>query len=341
MKNGLMIYKANDIYKNIGDYIQSIAAAQFIKKADVYIEREHLHEYSGEKVKLIMNGWFTHFPENWPPSNDIDPLFVSFHIAPRKANALLTPENIKYLKEHAPIGCRDKETETLLKSKDIPAYFSGCLTLTLGKSYVNNDKNGKYYFVDPYFKMSKNFFSLLSVSLLLVFKFRIIRKLSVKMKKSTSLKNLIKTSFFHKTYARYFEKSFLLNAEYEPHAVLETELGNEDDKFKYAHNLLTKYSKASVVITSRIHCALPCLGMDTPVIFVTDVDNKISKGRFGGLLELFNNIIVADGYKLINIDKYLSKSGKIDKAVKVRNSTDYIPIKNRLIVQCEQFINQE
>ncbi len=162
----------------------------------------------------------------------------------------------------------------------------------------------------------------------------------MKMKKSTSLKNLIKTSFFYKTYARYFEKSFLLDAEYEPHAILETELGNEEGKFKYAHDLLTKYSKASVVITSRIHCALPCLGMDTPVIFITDVENKISQGRFGGLLDLFNNIIVADGYKLTNIEKYLSKSGKIDKPIKVRNKTDYMPIKDRLIAQCEQFINQ-
>ena len=33
-------------------------------------------------------------------------------------------------------------------------------------------------------------------------------------------------------------------------------------------NLLERYKKAKVVFTSLIHCALPCIAMGTPVVFV-------------------------------------------------------------------------
>ena len=43
---------------NLGDYIQSIAAKQWIETKDVLsLDREALHTYSGPKVNLIMNGW--------------------------------------------------------------------------------------------------------------------------------------------------------------------------------------------------------------------------------------------------------------------------------------------
>ncbi|WP_264821067.1 polysaccharide pyruvyl transferase family protein [Acinetobacter schindleri] len=37
--------------------------------------------------------------------------------------------------------------------------------------------------------------------------------------------------------------------------------------------MLEKYSTAKLVITSRIHCALPCLAMGTPVIYINGFDN--------------------------------------------------------------------
>ena len=33
-----------------------------------------------------------------------------------------------------------------------------------------------------------------------------------------------------------------------------------------AKNLLNKYASAKLVITSRIHCAIPCLSLGTPVL---------------------------------------------------------------------------
>src|SRR4051794_26866989 len=114
MKNSLLIYKAKGKWKNIGDYIQSVAAEQYTGRDVVFVEREHLHEYSGEPIKLIMNGWYMHIPENWPPSKDIVPLLTSIHMTPNIGERMLTEGGIEYLKKHGPVGCRDKGTELLL-----------------------------------------------------------------------------------------------------------------------------------------------------------------------------------------------------------------------------------
>lgn len=81
MKEALLKYDFTDHGLNIGDYIQSLAAKQFLNNQDpILISREALNEYDGEQVKLIMNGWFLMNGENFPPSEKITPLLVSHHI---------------------------------------------------------------------------------------------------------------------------------------------------------------------------------------------------------------------------------------------------------------------
>ena len=43
---------------NLGDYIQKIAVKQFLKEKIIEIDRDNLKNYFGEKIKLIINGWF-------------------------------------------------------------------------------------------------------------------------------------------------------------------------------------------------------------------------------------------------------------------------------------------
>ena len=70
MKNGLLICHGWGSTKNIGDYIQSVAQEQFLDKVDCYVEREQMNAFqSDEKVNTIMNAWFMHHPENFPPSD--------------------------------------------------------------------------------------------------------------------------------------------------------------------------------------------------------------------------------------------------------------------------------
>lgn len=128
---GLLKYAA----MNIGDEIQSIAAMRFLPHIDCYIHRENTHKFHSDiKTKLIMNAWWMWRPKNFPPSKDIDPLLISMYIRRDIRKRILTEKTKKYLIEHGPVGCRDKDTEEWLKSNNIPAYFSGCLTLTLQRN---------------------------------------------------------------------------------------------------------------------------------------------------------------------------------------------------------------
>ncbi len=130
---------------NLGDYIQKIAVKQFLKGNITEIDRDNLKNYFGEKIKLIINGWFMEKPNNWPPSENIIPLFISFHINPIIKSYILNKKGVEYLKQHEPIGCRDLYTKLILEKKGIRAYFSGCLTLTLDRKKLkikNNFKKG-------------------------------------------------------------------------------------------------------------------------------------------------------------------------------------------------------
>ena len=55
---------------NIGDEIQSLAAKRFLPQVDYYLDRDNLNSFvpvsDNEDIKLIMNGWYSHKPQNFP-----------------------------------------------------------------------------------------------------------------------------------------------------------------------------------------------------------------------------------------------------------------------------------
>jgi Polysaccharide pyruvyl transferase len=130
---------------NIGDDIQTLAALNFLAKKNIkeftLVNRERLSDYEGAPLLLIMNGWFMHDISMFPPAKNITPIFISFHCA----KELLISENRAYFKAHAPIGCRDTATMELFHRYDIPAYFTGCLTLYFDPVA---EKTGNVYAVD-------------------------------------------------------------------------------------------------------------------------------------------------------------------------------------------------
>ena len=83
MKYGLISY---DYTTNLGNEIQSIAARRFLPQIDYYIEHEKLDQFTGDNVKMIMNGWFVDCPTAWPPSDSINPLLVSMHFTTTTKN---------------------------------------------------------------------------------------------------------------------------------------------------------------------------------------------------------------------------------------------------------------
>ncbi len=337
MKTGVMIRKTDSGYINIGDYIQSIAARQFFtNNSPIYLDRERLNSYTGEKVKLIMNGWFLFKPENWPPSECIDPLFVSFHINEIAKEKLLSDESIEYFKQHEPIGCRDMNTKNMLIDRGVSAYFSGCLTLSLGESYSSSIKNNKIYFVDPFLPNEKKIIPILKAIFFLFKRFNLIKILCDKLFKSITFKKLIRASMFYFVYSQRFEDEVLLNSEYIVHIIKEP--GSENEKFEYAEQLIKLYSNAFLVVTSRIHCALPCLAMNTPVIYIDNVNqSKVSSCRLDGILDLFNVISYKDS-KLL--PQFSIGTDKLNIKSVVTNKNNYRPIKQNLLDVCYKFASK-
>ena len=132
---------------NIGDEIQCLAATRFIPKVDVYVHRENTKNFwYDEPVKVIMNHYWLHKKNTFPPSSSIEPLYVSFHLKYTLRNrSFLKGEVFDHFKKNEPIGCRDQGTADFLQSAGINAYFSGCLTTTL----LPNTKL-KHKFFDDY-----------------------------------------------------------------------------------------------------------------------------------------------------------------------------------------------
>ena len=279
---------------NIGDYIQALAASQFLPSVDGFIDRENLKNYDGEECVVIMNGWFMHQTYQWPPSAKIHPLFLSFHINSLAKEKLLSEESIRYLKAYEPIGCRDRNTADMLTARGVKAYFSGCLTLTLGFKFKSSARDGKYYFVDPCFYTKWNFVTILRNAIQYALHFNDVNRIARKYPSHKSLlrKGMILTTFYRE-YSKVFNREILLNAEYiTQQSDIYNKYTTDDARLKEAERLVRCYARAKMVVSSRIHCALPCLGLETPVIFTIDKNqSEASSCRFGGLAELFNTLV--------------------------------------------------
>lgn len=318
---GLLTYVENKKNFNVGDNVQSLAAKQYLPQVNQYLNRETLADYKGEKLKLIMNGWFTHNIHNWVPSEDIIPLFVSFHINNTAAPAMLSEKGIAYLKKHEPIGCRDQFSVDTLKAKGIDAYFTGCLTLTLDNYKVDDaERNDEVYIVDPLYsyptfdKVTYDYKRFLrSIQNGNLFKIG---------KKKQHIKNFIDSDLL--------KKAIYINQE--PPANTYTDA----QKFEMAETILKKYAKAKLVITSRIHCALPCLAMGTPVIFVNGFDSFVDSCRFDGILDLFNRIDV--NTKTGEYTSNFSLDGKITSTTIVKNLEKHHALAEPLKEKCKAFI---
>lgn len=321
MKYGLLTYSEDSKKFNIGDYIQSLAARQFLPQIDSYINREKLAQFKGDKTKIILNGWFTHNAKNWIPGDDLIPLFISFHINNSAAPLMLSERGKNYLKRYEPIGCRDYYTVSLLKENGIDAYFSGCLTLTLDSYRVGeSERNDKIYVVDVlygYQTVEKVFYNYRSL-----------------------LRSILNGSIFSLGKQKKHINNFIDNDlfKYANHEtqVLPSFTYSETEKFVLAEKLLNKYARAKLVITSRIHCALPCLALGTPVIYVNGFESFIDSCRLEGILNLFNrldvNIKTGEFRANFNID------GKISKDTNIINPDNYINLADGLKRKSRDFI---
>ncbi len=315
---------------NIGDHIQSCAAEQFLPQTDFFVDRERLNTIGYDIAKIIMNGWFTDSPENWPPNPNLIPFFISFHMQPSSAKIILRKkENVDYLKKHSPIGCRDYKTLELLQEKGIDSYFSFCLTTTLGKNYKTNKKTNEIYLVDLLYSYDRSILSKIKLRHAL---------------KQFSLRKLKKLKDFFNPKARIedFIPDEVISKGIVVNHYVSSELSNEK-LYKIAKTYIKNYSSAKLVITSRIHCALPCLALGTPVLFLMEglTDESLHMSRFRGILDHINiltNQTKEEFEKHFGSKMNVYSPSEIDWDNPPQNPKTFEPLSRKLIERCEKFI---
>ncbi len=223
-------YLAEGLKKNnLGDIIQGMSARAYLGENAICLDREKLNEFEGEKGILIANGWFMHDYNAFPPAEKLTPFYISFHLASIKL--LFSKANRKHFRKFGPVGCRDRKTQIYFLLNGIPAYYSGCLTVTFNKrkSAFKRTFKDSIVMVDNVDHQ---------------FPKEVIDKIKEIGKKEISLFN---------------------------HDPIHNE--NDFDSYlieneAYINKLMEEYSGSSVVITNKLHCALPCLSLGIKVIFI-------------------------------------------------------------------------
>jgi hypothetical protein len=213
-----------------------------------------------------MNGWFMQRPEHWPPPTNIDPLLISVHLTHNHDayRIMLQPSALDYFHEHGPVGCRDLHTLELLSDAGVDAYFSGCLTLTLEKDPAWKPRRDLVLFVNafdderPYRKARK--------------RLRVAGRLGRPRVPTCALRDYVGDETREILAPELLRDGLVVSN----NDAIEM---NPLRRYAMARQLLELFATARVVVTTKLHCALPCLAYGTPVIFIDPQHRR--EWRFG------------------------------------------------------------
>lgn len=327
---GLLDYQSVHGKFNVGDYIQSLAAKQYLPNVNTLINREELSDYTGKKLSIILNGWFMHKPEKWPPSSDIDPLFISFHMNRPYIDSMLTPEAISYFKQIGSIGCRDYYTAEVLESKGVDSYYSSCLTTTLSNKYFYSGERTGVLLVDVMHNLPNlsNYPTLPLKYILSHFKTKNIFK--------SFLKNTINKKILDQIPEEFIDEVEVMNNS------LDNTAYDVHSRYNLAETYLEKFSKARLVITSRIHCALPCLALGTPVIYIKYGQSSLTNMlRFHGILDHMNVIDLDKDIKAFGFKSNLLELEDINVVTPLANPDTHLRYTNHLEKSVNEFLSNK
>eukprot|EP00529_Nitzschia_sp_RCC80_P015108 CAMPEP_0113498378 /NCGR_PEP_ID=MMETSP0014_2-20120614/31138_1 /TAXON_ID=2857 /ORGANISM="Nitzschia sp." /LENGTH=713 /DNA_ID=CAMNT_0000392393 /DNA_START=449 /DNA_END=2590 /DNA_ORIENTATION=- /assembly_acc=CAM_ASM_000159 len=250
---------------NSGDEIQSLAHIQFlpyINGKDSFYRRDADMRNKGAMGNLIMNAWYGRVWK-WPPSHpELYPTLTSMHWehpATERANSSDSIEFFRnYTKTVGPVGARDTATLKFFQSLNIPTYLSLCMTTTI--------QNGCHCTNCPACSVKNE-----------VFVHDVETRWGTKLPEGQGPEKL----------KQIIANATKLTASFPKHI---DQHKATRKKFLYAHHLLSVYAyRAKLVITGRLHSALPALALGVPVIFV-DL-GKLAGGarsRLSGIFELFH-----------------------------------------------------
>ncbi len=225
MKFANIIYNKRNPRITIGDDVQLLSVENLynymgIDYSEVIrIPLDACWDYDGEEVVLPVSFPLLsyHGADITCFSPKIHPVFLGICILATE----LSENDVEYLKQHEPIGCRDYHTYETMKKYGILSYIGGCLTLGFPSRWEKGDKK-KVYCID----VTDEF-------------------------KQYIPSNIIEDCVF--VSHTYYLNDLDVIPEEKMRMVYEEYINN-----------------ARMIITSRMHGALPCIAAGIPVIFAKD-----------------------------------------------------------------------
>lgn len=288
MKYGLLYYKDTD---NIGDDIQSYAASRFLPRIDYMIDRENIESFAPEKkeyVYTIMNAWYIHDKYNFNFSPYIYPLFISMFFKNFPYEDGIM-YGIDYLNDNV---IADLKEHSPVGARDIHT-----------KKIF--DKLG----IENYFSGC----------------------LTLTIEKFSDVK---KGDYIVVVGLNNDEINYIKSKTNRPIKIIKQDVKRGifsgetwEVRKQRVIDLLKIYQGAHMVITNKLHCSLPCLALETPVLLLYDKSFPENKDRIGTYLDYLNYI---DRNKLKNIN--------IDFDNPKNNPNKYLKIRKQIIKKCQDFV---
>jgi len=269
---------------NVGDAMQSLGALRAMGGVDLYRDREGLHDILAPRdVLLVAAGNFSEeLPFGWGPRPPVKPLYIGTRFSPH----LMSPAFVEHLEAQGPIGARDPATLELLQAHGVDAYFSGCLTLTL--QAAPRARQG-VILVDVSDAVISGLPAHLSRDALLIEHVRApgvgmaARRLAGDWSAASLWTDKVGPAsgwLGRITIDDVARRPELLSPLLFPRVDRAEDSLRAVHELAHAEALLELYAGAELVVTSRLHCALPCLALGTPVVLITP-DDAYAPSRYG------------------------------------------------------------
>lgn len=240
---------------NLGDCMQSLGVENIYHKAGITdlscVNRDDIKEYQGEEIHLVMQSWFADYAGIFPLpwSNKITPIFIGFHL-----NTINKT--------------RERFVQEKIYEKMKPYEPIGCRDRST-RDFLKSLGINAYFSGCMTLTFDKRKQEPTNGKIFLVdLDRRILKKLpnDIKQKCDTSI-----THF-------YYWNNYPV-----------TEKGAEEFE-QYARTVLERYkTEAKLIITSKIHVAMPCIAMGIPVIFITIDPNNVRFDVLRGILPIYGH----------------------------------------------------
>ena len=288
MKYGIIMYKDTE---NIGDDVQTYVAEKYLPQVDYIIDRDNVTSFipnEKEYVATIMNAWWMNLKFNWPPSPYIYPKMISMHFTHY--------DTIYHIdQKHITTGYGKK-------------YMKEHEPIGCRDSYSKNilKENG----IESYFS---------GCMTLTLDRFEDVEKEDYILLVDTTDAIYEKV----KTMTNKRIERITNNRDRNKYSKL-----NWETRREYVKEYLKAIQRASLVITPRLHCALPSLALQTPVLLI---DYSLNNDRTSDFLKLLHHTLEED---------FLNGKCKYDINKPKENKKEYLKIRKKLEEECYDFIEK-